>query len=200
YVRCVRISKATLATRSAMADRIKDVFVLGSPPWRTMDPFLFCVHHRDQYPAGNARMGLDTDALRGRQIGMDFSGKDGFSMYHGDAVPGFPQHPHRGFETVTLARQGFIDDTDSLGAAARFGHGDVQWMTAGRGVVHSEMFPLVNTDRPNPTELFQIWLNLPAESKMVPAHFTMLWSEQVPRRTDTDDQGAETHLTVVAGP
>src|SRR5690606_4879133 len=101
---------------------------------------------------------------------------------------------------VTLARQGFIDHTDSLGAAARFGHGDVQWMTAGRGVVHSEMFPLVNTDRPNPTELFQIWLNLPAESKMVPAHFTMLWSEQVPRRTDTDDQGAETHLTVVAGP
>ena len=90
-------------------------------------------------------------------------------MCHGERVPGFPQHPHRGFETVTVARKGLIDHSDSLGAKARFGEGDVQWMPAGRGIVHSEMFPLLQRNAPNPTEFFQIWLNLPAKGKMVRA-------------------------------
>ena len=147
----------------------------------TFDPFLFCVHHLDAFPAGNDAMGVDPEQLRGRRIGMDFDGKDGWRMYHGEVVPGFPRHPHRGFETVTLARDGYIDHSDSLGAKARFGHGDVQWMTAGKGVVHSEMFPLVKRDAPNPTELFQIWLNLPAANKMVDPYFTMLWDRDIPR-------------------
>src|SRR5574343_509185 len=85
-------------------------------PWPTLDPFLFCVHHDDAYPAGNGRYGPDAALLRGRQIGADFSGQAGWSMYHGEQVPGFPAHPHRGFETVTLVRQGRIDHSDSLGA------------------------------------------------------------------------------------
>ena len=169
-----------------------------STPWQTLDPFLFCMHHDDLYPEGNEEMGPDAP-LKGRSIGNDFSGKDGWSMYHGDVVPGFPQHPHRGFETITLARNGFIDHTDSLGATSRFGEGDVQWMTAGNGVVHSEMFPLVNRDEENHTELFQIWLNLPREDKKKDAYFTMFWAGDVPKQTFDDDGGRGTELTVIAG-
>jgi redox-sensitive bicupin YhaK (pirin superfamily) len=110
-------------------------------PWATIDPFLFCVYHDDKYPEGNAQMGPNA-SLAGRQIGQDFSYKDGWSMYHGETVPGFPPHPHRGFKTVTIVRKGLIDHSDSLGATARFGGGDTQWLTAGHGIVHSEMFPL----------------------------------------------------------
>src|SRR5215467_9062963 len=162
-------------------------------PWRTSDPFLVCVHHDDAYPAGNEQLG-PAASLEGRDLGQDFSRKDGWRMYHGRTVPGFPQHPHRGFETVTIARRGLIDHSDSLGAAARFGRGDVQWLTAGRGISHSEMFPLIDRERANPVELFQIWLNLPAKDKLVQPYFTMLWDRGIPRVTA---EGVE--VTVIAG-
>jgi redox-sensitive bicupin YhaK (pirin superfamily) len=180
-----------------MRDPVLATRALGNPPWPTLDPFLFCVHHNDAYPAGNDAFGVPPAMLSGRNMGSDFSGQQGFSMYHGEEVPGFPAHPHRGFETVTLARRGYIDHSDSLGARARFGHGDVQWMTAGAGVVHSEMFPLLDRTRPNPAELFQIWLNLPAADKMVQPYFTMLWSHQIPRQQFHDGGAAE--VTVMAG-
>jgi quercetin 2,3-dioxygenase len=168
-------------------------------PWQTMDPFLFCVHHNDAYPAGNAQMAPDAALLAGRQMGRDFAGKDGWSMYHGQTVPGFPSHPHRGFETVTIVRKGRIDHSDSLGATARFGGGDVQWLTAGKGIVHCEMFPLLHADAPNPTELFQIWVNLPAKNKMAKPHFTMLWHEEIPRIRALDAQGRATEVVCIAG-
>jgi hypothetical protein len=167
-------------------------------PWQTADPFLFCMHHHDRYPAANEQMGPDA-SLEGRTLGNDFSGKDGWSMYHGEVVPGFPRHPHRGFETITICRQGFIDHSDSLGATARFGQGDVQWMTAGNGIVHAEAFPLLDTEGPNPTELFQIWLNLPAEDKKKDPYFTMFWHEDIPTRRFADREGRQTELTVIAG-
>ncbi len=167
-------------------------------PWQTIDPFLFCVHHNDAYPAGNAKMGPQA-SLAGRNLGQDFAGKDGWSMYHGETVPGFPAHPHRGFETVTIVREGRIDHSDSAGATARFGDGDVQWLTAGKGIVHCEMFPLRHTGKPNPTELFQIWLNLPAKSKMVEPHFTMFWNEDIPRHVARDANGRTTHIASIAG-
>ncbi len=181
-----------------MTDPIIRTLSLGFP-WVTEDPFLFCVHHVDHYPAGNEFMG-PVASLEARDIGMDFSGADGWSMYHGSIVPGFPQHPHRGFETVTFMRQGTIDHSDSLGATARFGGGDAQWLTAGRGIVHCEMMPLLNRTGPNPTELFQIWLNLPAAQKMVDPYFTMLWREELPEVVVKDDDGRTVEVSVVAGP
>jgi redox-sensitive bicupin YhaK (pirin superfamily) len=176
---------------------VEKTFALGFP-WTTVDPFLFCVHHLDHYPPGNEAMG-PAASLDGREIGMDFEGKDGWRMYHGDVVPGFPRHPHRGFETVTLARRGFIDHSDSLGATARFGQGDVQWMTAGRGIVHAEMFPLRERAAGNTAELFQIWLNLPRADKMVEPYFTMLWSHTIPEHAFLDDAGRPTRVVTVAG-
>ena len=150
-------------------------------PWQTFDPFLFCAHHQDVYPAGNAQLGIDKDQLGGRALGSDFEKRDGFRMYHGKQIPGFPYHPHCGFETITLVTEGYIDHSDSLGAAARFGEGDVQWMTAGSGVQHSEMFPMLQSDKENRLELFQIWLNLPARSKQVDAHFEIIWVDEIPQ-------------------
>ncbi|MBL0420874.1 pirin family protein [Ramlibacter sp. AW1] len=168
------------------------------PRWETADPFLFCVHHHDHYPRSDGAFG-PAASLAGRDVGQDFSGRDGWSMYHGDHVPGFPAHPHRGFETVTLVRRGLIDHSDSLGAIARFGEGDVQWVTAGSGLVHSEMFPLLHADRDNPVELFQIWLNLPRSHKMADPNFTMLWADRLPRAVFHDEQGRATELVLVAG-
>jgi len=161
-----------------MKKDIKKIFQLDFP-WQTKDPFLFCVYHLDHYPKGNGELGPN-GSLEGRNLGNDFTIKDGFRMYHGTTVPGFPAHPHRGFETITVVNKGFCDHSDSLGAAGRFGEGDVQWMTAGSGVQHSEMFPLLHTDKENTLELFQIWLNLPAKNKFVDPHFKMLWHEDIP--------------------
>ncbi|MCX7744370.1 MAG: pirin family protein [Flavobacteriales bacterium] len=167
--------------------------------WETADPFLFCVHHEDHFPKGNDYLGPDPSHFKGRNMGDDFIIKDGFRMYHGRTVPGFPGHPHRGFETITLVRKGFVDHADSLGAAGRYGNGDVQWMTAGKGVQHSEMFPLLNKDKDNPLELFQIWLNLPQKNKMVEPHFKMLWREDIPILKYRDANNKNTLVEIIAG-
>ena len=166
--------------------------------WETVDPFLFCVHHEDFYPQGNEVMG-PAASLQGREIGQDFEKRDGWRMYHGERVPGFPEHPHRGFETVTVVRKGLVDHSDSLGAAGRYGGGDVQWMTAGAGIQHSEMFPLLQKNVANTLELFQIWLNLPKARKMVKPHFKMLWKGEIPRYRGKDGAGENIEATVIAG-
>jgi redox-sensitive bicupin YhaK (pirin superfamily) len=181
-----------------MGDDVVMATVRLGMPWQTLDPFLFCVHHDDRYPRGNHRLGPDA-SLAGRQLGMDFAGKDGWRMYHGLVVPGFPQHPHRGFETVTVVRRGLLDHSDSLGAAARYGGGDVQWLTAGAGILHAEMFPLLDPGVPNPVELFQIWLNLPRADKFAEPRFSMLWRHVVPKLAIADERGRAVEITVVAG-
>ncbi|EAR07376.1 pirin family protein [Reinekea blandensis] len=176
---------------------ILETFQLGFP-WKTFDPFLFCVFHNDRFPKGNGAYGPDA-SLAGRNIGQDFAWKDGWNMYHGDKIPGFPGHPHRGFETITVVNEGLVDHADSLGAAGRYGGGDTQWMTAGKGVQHSEMFPLLSTDENNPLELFQIWINLPAKNKMVTPHFAMLWREDTPVVEVPDSNDHVTTVKVIAG-
>lgn len=166
--------------------------------WPVSNPFIFCVHHLDNYPAGNEKMG-PAASLTGRYLGQDFTVKDGWRMYHGEEVPGFPAHPHRGFETVTVVLDGFVDHSDSHGAAGRYGMGDVQWMTAGAGLQHCEMFPLRNKDRGNPLELFQIWLNLPKKDKFAEPHFKMLWAEDIPAIHLEDDMGLATDIKIYAG-
>jgi quercetin 2,3-dioxygenase len=166
--------------------------------WPTTDPFLFCVHHHDFYPKGNEQLGPDA-SLKGRNLGQDFTIKDGWRMYHGETIPGFPAHPHRGFETVTVVMEGLVDHSDSHGAAGRYGNGDVQWMTAGSGLQHCEMFPLLKKEEENPLELFQVWLNLPRTKKFADPHFAMLWAEVIPKYINTDSAGKKTEINLVAG-
>lgn len=162
------------------------------------DPFLFCAHHLDNYPEGNEEMGPAV-SLSGRNLGQDFTIKDGWRMYHGDTIPGFPVHPHRGFETVTIVLEGFVDHSDSHGQAGRYGEGDVQWMTAGSGLQHSEMFPLLKQNEKNPLELFQVWINLPSKRKFAEPHFKMLWSEDISVYKSRDKNGKLTTANVIAG-
>jgi redox-sensitive bicupin YhaK (pirin superfamily) len=190
-------AEATMDDKQPESDAVLAV-TPQSFPWQTSDPFLFCVHHDDHYPAGNDRLG-PAASLAGRDLGQDFTVKDGWRMYHGLTVPGFPQHPHRGFETVTVVRRGLLDHSDSMGATARYGGGDVQWLTAGGGIVHAEMFPLVDRERENPVELFQIWLNLPRTDKMVAPYFSMFWNDQIPRKIVKDAAGRAVELTLTAG-
>ncbi len=100
-----------------------------------------------------------------------------------DYIAGFPWHPHRGIETVTYMLTGEVDHRDSIGNAGRIGPGDVQWMTAGGGIMHEEM------PQPGPDGRmggFQLWVNLPAALKMSPPRYQDLSASQVPevRRDD----------------
>jgi len=167
--------------------------------WPMENPFIFCAHHKDFYPKGDEHQGPSVP-LSGRQLGEDFAIKDGFRMYHGTKIPGFPMHPHRGFETVTVVTKGFVDHFDSKGACGRYGNGDVQWLTTGAGCQHAEMFPLVSSEEENPLELFQIWLNLPAKDKFTTPAYKMLWSEDVPVITISEhDYNPKTKMTIIAG-
>lgn len=93
-----------------------------------------------------------------------------------DYIAGFPAHPHRGFETVTYMLQGHMLHEDHLGNKGHLRDGDVQWMTAGRGIIHSEM----PQQEHGLMRGFQLWLNLPAAEKMKPAHYRDIPSAEIP--------------------
>ena len=180
-----------------MSNKIIGIQPIGSQ-WQVENPFLFSAHHKDFYPKGNKDQGVSV-SLKGRDIHNDFSNKDGFSMYHGDNVPGFPVHPHRGFETVTIVLDGVVDHFDSKGAHGRYSNGDVQWLTTGAGCQHSEMFALVNEDKENPTELFQIWVNLPKKDKFADPDYKMMWSEDIPVIEVVNEEDKKATIKVIAG-
>ena len=178
----MQIRKLSTTTASLMSKAILNSQTLSDGPMPTLDPFLFCVYHKDQYPAGNSNMEAPYEGN-----GSDFDPEAPYRMYHGERIPGFPSHPHRGFETLTATIEGIIDHADSLGNAGRYGDGDLQWMTAGKGCVHSEMFPLIRTTQDNPTRFFQIWLNLPSKNKMAEPGFKMFWNHQIPIYQSSDE-------------
>ncbi|HJN59791.1 MAG TPA: pirin family protein, partial [Alphaproteobacteria bacterium] len=91
-----------------------------------------------------------------------------------DYIAGFPDHPHRGFETVTYMLDGLMRHDDSTGAGGTLGPGGVQWMTAGRGIVHSEM----PQQKDGLMRGFQLWVNLPASEKMCAPRYQNLKSEE----------------------
>ncbi|MBL8027636.1 MAG: pirin family protein [Fibrobacteres bacterium] len=180
------------------ANTVSNIRKLGFQ-WDPPNPFLFCVHHNDEFPAGTAELGVSQKDLAGHRLGMDFELRDGFRMYHGNPVPGFPVHPHRGFETITVVEKGFIDHSDSHGGRGRYGDGDVQWMTAGSGIQHAEMFPLLNSVKKNKVELFQIWLNLPKAKKFSPPAYKMLWNEDIPVYEEKDAVGRLAKIKLISG-
>lgn len=163
------------------------------------DPFVVRMYHLDYYPKGNEDMEIPESDLKGKKLGNDFDLDDDWRLYHGNRVPGFPVHPHRGFETVTIVLEGYVDHYDSHGASGRYGPGDVQWMTAGSGMQHAEMFPLLHTDKENTLELFQVWLNLPAKDKFVDPYYKMLWAEDIPAVVEENEKGNKTIINLITG-
>ena len=109
---------------------------------------------------------------------------------------GAPDHPHRGFETVTYMLEGRMEHKDSRGNRGQIGPGDVQWMTAGSGVIHSEMPEAQFAARGGRMHGFQLWVNLPARDKMIAPRYQELPGPQIPTRTTED--GAVT-VRVIAG-
>lgn len=143
------------------------------------DPWVARMHHVDKYPESDFNQAVKKEDLKGHNIGEDIDENLDFRMYYGKKVPGFPMHSHRGFETITVLLDGTIDHFDSVGNHGRYQAGDVQWMTAGKGIRHSEMFPLLNDNSANNLELFQIWLSLPSYNKMADADYKMFWREDI---------------------
>ena len=108
----------------------------------------------------------------------------------GDYIGGFPDHPHRGFETITYMLEGRMRHRDSAGNEGLLGNGDVQWMTAGRGVIHSEM----PEQEEGLMEGFQLWLNLPAKDKMCAP-----WYRDIPSAALPEYEKGGVKVRVIAG-
>ncbi|HEY5809167.1 MAG TPA: pirin family protein [Povalibacter sp.] len=93
---------------------------------------------------------------------------------------GVGEHPHRGFETVTIVYQGEVEHRDSTGAGGKIGPGDVQWMTAGAGIVHEEFHSEAFTKNGGTLDMVQLWVNLPAKDKMTPPTYQTLINQDIP--------------------
>src|SRR5690348_5194678 len=112
-----------------------------------------------------------------------------------DERRGVGQHPHRGFETVTIAYQGAVEHGDSAGNHGIIGPGDVQWMTAASGIVHEEWHESAFARQGGTMEMAQLWVNLPAKDKMAPPAYQDIRAAQIP----VVDIGAGGSLRVIAG-
>lgn len=124
---------------------------------------------------------------------LDYAGPAEFAP--SDQPRGVGEHPHRGFETVTLVYQGELEHRDSAGNHGKIGPGDVQWMTAASGVMHEEWHEQAFTKRGGVLEMVQLWVNLPAKDKMSPPRYQEILNRQIPA-VPIDSAGS---VRVIAG-
>ncbi len=125
---------------------------------------------------------------------LDYAGPYQFAP--GEAKRGVGEHPHRGFETVTIVYQGELEHRDSSGSRGTIGPGDVQWMTAASGVVHEEFHSEQFTRSGGTLEMVQLWVNLPARDKMSPPRYQSLLDADIPRVSLAENAGT---VRVIAG-
>lgn len=125
---------------------------------------------------------------------LDYGGPYEFAP--AEARRGVGEHPHRGFETVTIVYQGELEHRDSSGSSGSIGPGDVQWMTAAAGVVHEEFHSRQFTETGGPFEMVQLWVNLPAAEKMSTPRYQELLEAHIPEVPLADDAGT---ARVIAG-
>jgi redox-sensitive bicupin YhaK (pirin superfamily) len=116
---------------------------------------------------------------------LDYAGPTQFSPTNQQR--GVGQHPHRGFETVTIVYDGEVSHRDSAGGGGTIGKGDVQWMTAAAGLLHEEFHSPAYAQRGGPFEMIQLWVNLPAKDKMVAPRYQGITDMQIPRLALPDD-------------
>ncbi|MDE1949355.1 MAG: pirin family protein, partial [Burkholderiales bacterium] len=113
---------------------------------------------------------------------------------------GVGQHPHRGFETVTIVYEGEVEHRDSTGKGGVIGPGDVQWMTAGSGILHEEFHSADYARRGGPFEMVQLWVNLPARDKMTAPGYQAILNAEIPALPLADEAGAAAgQVRVIAG-
>jgi hypothetical protein len=125
---------------------------------------------------------------------LDYAGPYTFAPTR--ARRGVGQHPHRGFETVTIVYDGEVEHRDSTGQGGIIGPGDVQWMTAGSGILHEEFHSGAFGRTGGPFRMVQLWVNLPAKSKMVPPRYQAILSTDIP---SVDLPGGAGSVRVIAG-
>ena len=125
---------------------------------------------------------------------LDYAGPAEFSPT--SERRGVGEHPHRGFETVTIVYEGEVEHRDSSGGGGRIGPGDVQWMTAASGLVHEEFHGREFARRGGPFEMVQLWVNLPAKDKKAPPGYQEILDREIPKVSLPEGRGA---VRVIAG-
>ena len=127
---------------------------------------------------------------------LDYGAPMEFAPNNTGRARGVGQHPHKGFETVTIAYHGEVAHRDSTGGGGVIKEGDVQWMTAGAGIIHEEFHSDAFSERGGLFEMVQLWVNLPAKDKNTPARYQHLAKEQIPVLELPNSAG---HVRVIAG-
>ena len=175
-------------TRTALGRHAKRVLSKGSAPGRHWVGDGFPVHGMFGYNGPGV-------AERSPFLMLDYAAPTTFGPHTGHRR-GVGQHPHRGFETVTIVYDGEVEHRDSTGAGGVIGKGDVQWMTAGGGILHEEFHSEAYSRSGGPFEMVQLWVNLPAKDKMTPAHYQGITDGQIPSVALPGDAG---RVRVIAG-